>query len=225
MKRMWHRGPLPATRPHNVDQGKFLTNQRTRAPSIHKSFQARGLDPVALKICAKAPSRRSREAECTALRNAKLAERDKSLLQAAIVEKLSDPDLSAQELQDFALRTRIKMVDLNNDGKPEIIAQGSDPYNCSPTGNCPFWVFQKGASGYASLLESFGQVYTIENHRTNGYRDLVVAMHGSATQQTVYFFRFEKGGYLQAACYEFSWPFSDGEPPRTAEEPDVARCH
>jgi hypothetical protein len=159
-----------------------------------------------------------------ALRSAKLAERDKTLLQAAIVEKLSHQNLSAEDLQDFALRTAIKMVDLNNDGKPEIIAQGSDPYNCSPTGNCPFWVFQKRASGYASLLESFGQTYTIQNHRTNGYRDLVVAMHGSATEQMVKIYHFRNGKYVRAGCYEYSWPFLDGEPPRTAEKPEIVHC-
>jgi hypothetical protein len=40
--------------------------------------------------------------------------------------------------------TRVKYVDLDGDGKPEVIAQaGGEKSGCSPTGNCPLWVLRR----------------------------------------------------------------------------------
>src|SRR5260370_12672739 len=63
------------------------------------------------------------------LRNAKLAGHDRQAIVAAIAAQLrpgmADLEIgSEQQLRKAALDTRIKMTDLNNDGVPEVIAQG-----------------------------------------------------------------------------------------------------
>ena len=117
------------------------------------------------------------------LRNAAITKEERQSLAKAIADRLR-PDMadleitSEKQLQEFALNTRIKKTDLNGDGYPEVIAQGMS--GCSPTGNCPFWVFQRMTHGYKLLLDGFGQTFTVQHNRANGYKDIVVAMHGSA---------------------------------------------
>ena len=82
-----------------------------------------------------------------------------------------------------AADTRVRVVDLNGDGVPEVISQASGDI-CSPTGNCPFWVFQKAGTQYRLILEKGAvQDFTIQPTQTSGYFDLVLGMHGSATEQ------------------------------------------
>jgi hypothetical protein len=53
-----------------------------------------------------------------------------------------------QKWSAIAADTRIKLVDLNADGIPEVIAQASGDELCSPTGNCSFWVFMRSGSSW-----------------------------------------------------------------------------
>jgi hypothetical protein len=113
-----------------------------------------------------------------------------------------------------AAETRVKLVDLNDDGVAEAIAQPVGEPNCSPTGNCPFWVFQRTADGYRLLLNKAGvQTFTVQPTRTNGFLDLVLGMHGSATEQTLFEYRFRDGRYRQTGCYDANWEYlgKDGE--------------
>jgi hypothetical protein len=66
----------------------------------------------------------------------------------------ADADLSA-----LALKTRVKFIDLNGDGSPEVIAQpvGIEA-GCGATGNCPFWVFERTSTGYKAILKTAGQI-------------------------------------------------------------------
>ena len=125
----------------------------------------------------------------------------------------------------MAAATRVKLVDLNGDGTPEIIAQGIGDV-CSPTGNCPFWVFQKVASGYKVVLEKGAvQSFTVQPTRSNGYFDLVLGMHGSATEQGLYLYQFGQGRYRSIACYYANWSYlDDNGRVRELKEPRITPC-
>jgi hypothetical protein len=100
-----------------------------------------------------------------------------------------------QKWSAIAADTRIKLVDLNADGIPEVIAQASGDELCSPTGNCSFWVFMRSGSRYKLILDAHArQTFTIQKSRTNGFLDLVLGMHGSATEQGLFVYRFANGG-------------------------------
>ncbi|MGA9071921.1 MAG: hypothetical protein WB424_16785 [Terracidiphilus sp.] len=106
---------------------------------------------------------------------------------AALIRPLMD-DLkigSERERLKIAEDTRIKMVDLNGDGIPEVIAQAVG-FNegCGATGNCSIWIFMKTENGYKLLSvdhEMLGQLITVENTHSNGFNDLVIAFHDSAS--------------------------------------------
>ena len=159
------------------------------------------------------------------LRNAKLPNLERQAIAAAIAAQLrpimSDLDIESEsQLGKAALDTRIKMIDLNNDGIPEAVTQGM--VDCSPTGNCPFWVFQKRARGYMLLIKSYGQTFTVQNTATNGFRDIVVSMHASATESGLTDFRYKNGSYHDVGCYDASWTALEGDTVRELKEPDIA---
>jgi hypothetical protein len=133
--------------------------------------------------------------------------------------------VSAQQLKDMTFDTRVELVDLNGDGIPEVIAQGTNKLGCSPTGNCPFWVFQKSGGEYRFLV-SLGaiQTFKIQRTRSGGFRDIVVEMHGSATQRTLRLLRYSQGKYHKAGCYDAKWSVLEGDTVRELKEPRLAPC-
>ena len=113
-------------------------------------------------------------------------------------------------------------LDLKSDGNPEVIAQAV--LGCSPTGNCSLWIFRKTDKGYALILDSFGQTFTVQHTRTNGFADIVVAMHGSATESTLKVYRYDRGRYRRADCYEADWSVLEGDTVRELNEPRITPC-
>ena len=132
-----------------------------------------------------------------------LSESDRTLLKRAVAKQF-DTDYQS----DVAI-SRFKAIDLNNDGIAEIVVQASGQM-CSPTGNCPFWIFQKTATGYKVILSRGSvQTFSIEKARHNGYMDIVVGMHGSAFEQTLHKYQFRNGQYRNVGCYESNWAVLD----------------
>ncbi len=133
---------------------------------------------------------------------------DKAAIAKAIEERLrpeiGTPDIqSEKELPKAALDTRIKLIDLNQSGTREVIAQSMA--GCGAVGNCSFWVFQKVSHGYKLLLDGYGQTFTIQKESTNGFKDIVVASHSSATDSGLTLFRYREGRYREVGCYEANW--------------------
>jgi hypothetical protein len=113
---------------------------------------------------------------------------------------------NAEELRAQAAETRIKFVDLNGDGVPEVIAQASDDEFCGATGNCAFWVFMRSGPACKLILSANAiQTFTIQQTKTNGFFDLVLGMHGSATEQGLFVYQFMNGRYWRGACYDANW--------------------
>lgn len=138
------------------------------------------------------------------LRNAKIGASEKSaiatVLKAQIRPYLTDlGDDSASRLEEETFSTRVKMIDLNQDGTPEVIAQAM--VACGASGNCPFWVLRKQSAGYKLLLDDSAETFTIQKTRTNGYADLVLALHDSAFEQTLDVYRYSDGKYADGGCY------------------------
>jgi hypothetical protein len=115
---------------------------------------------------------------------------------------------SERELLRIAGNTRVKLIDLNNDGVAEVIAQANGlKEGCGVTGNCRFWVFQKTPSGFNRLLDTrYGvQVVAVRSDRTNGFNDIVLGTHDSATRRTLFLYRYRDGQYRLGECYAADW--------------------
>lgn len=158
------------------------------------------------------------------LRSAKIEPSDRRAVAAAIEAqlrpKMNDLGIGTErDLVKAVLDTRVKLVDLNADGVPEVVAQGM--INCGATGNCPFWIFQKKAGSYRLLMESYGQTFTIQKTSSNGFQDIVVSTHGSATQSGLVEYHYENGEYKVAGCYNAEWTALENGKVQELKEPRI----
>jgi hypothetical protein len=138
--------------------------------------------------------------------------------------KIGDAPLG-KNLVDAVKETRVKLIDLNGDGIPEVIAQASDNESCSPTGNCTIWVFARSGQGYRLILERNAiQTFAIRPTRTNGFKDLVLRQHGSAFESDLFIYRFANGKYHKNACYDANWVSMDGDERHELKDPIITPC-
>ncbi len=152
----------------------------------------------------------------------KLSSADRAALVDALAAQIGDIASDAHKPpREMAAEIPIKLVDLNGDGKPEITAQAGGPNGCSATGNCAFWVLQRGATGYSVLLESEAQTFRIQSRRTNIFRVIVLSRHSSAFESEVTEYKFNGASYVNNACYYLSFGTGD----QTFKQPQVKPCN
>ena len=165
------------------------------------------------------------------LRHAKVTAVERAAIARAIANQLK-PDIgglggeSEQELEDNALDAPVKLVDLNDDGVPEVIAQGTvEDGGCSTTGNCRFWVFQKSGGEYRLLFYREAiQSFTLQPTRSHGFSDIVVRSTASATESTLRLLRYSEGRYQEAGCYDANWSVLEGGAVHELKEPRLTPC-
>lgn len=91
--------------------------------------------------------------------------------------------------------------DLNKDGNKEIILRGNSSGLCGATGNCGFWIFEKKGKKYRKILSSSDYVdisglgEQIQKNETNGYRNILLKGHFTASETTYQHYRFIGGKY------------------------------
>jgi hypothetical protein len=116
------------------------------------------------------------------LRKAQLPNQQKKAIASAIADEIrpmmSDLEIvqSEPELQKAALDTRVKMIDLNGDGVPEVVAQGMVKLRCD--GKLPVLGFSESKirlriaprRGSADFHYSDIQFKRISRHRTSQTR-------------------------------------------------------
>jgi hypothetical protein len=163
-----------------------------------------------------------------------LSQRDRATLTQAIMGELGTDkeDLeidSERELRSVASESRAEVVDLNGGGHLTVVVQASgDKGGCSPTGNCPFWIFEKETGGWRLLFDRAhpreAQTFMLRSTRTNGYRDLILSMHGSAYSSDLTIYHFRGGIYRAVACYEANWHSANPDDDRPLKSPRVEPC-
>ncbi|MFZ0794801.1 MAG: hypothetical protein WAM65_13590 [Candidatus Korobacteraceae bacterium] len=155
----------------------------------------------------------------------KLTEPDRTALIAAIVLRLQKPmseqGYSDDRIREVASTTRVRFVDLGGEDKPLVFATSLGlEGGCDALVNCPFWIFRHSEDGYISLLDAVATSYTIQPTGTNGFSDIVIARHLSASQSQLTLYNYADGKYVAAACYTAIWPpAKDGDTPDPAISP------
>ena len=152
------------------------------------------------------------------LEDAKVSEADRAALLKTIEAYVGPPDPKEPDL-DSADRVRlaiqsaaVKIVRLNQDEKEPPEAVVTIRQFCSGGGgNCPLSFLRRTPHGYKLLLDAIGQGFTVQQTTTNGFNDLVVNMHSSATDQWLKVYRYARGRYWRSACYDADWaPLENG---------------
>ena len=172
----------------------------------------------------------------TIRRSSELSPATKTSLMEAIAAQIrpfkAELEIGSEgELRALSANTRIKFVDLNDDGVAEVLAQATGvKIGCGATGNCPFWVFQETPAGFRKLLDTRGQdgiggiqVFTVSAGRSDGFNDLVLGAHESASEKALFVYRFRDGQYRVAECYDADWWCMECSPPGALKVPKITR--
>jgi hypothetical protein len=153
----------------------------------------------------------------TALKDAKIAASKRAALANAIETQIGlpnphDPELASEDqVRQAVLNANIKVIGLNQDEKEPLEVVAQVQHFCSPTGNCSLWFFRWTPDGYRLLLAADGEGFIIQKTAASGFRDLVVNMHSSATDQWLEVYRYARGLYWRVACYDADWaPVENG---------------
>lgn len=152
-----------------------------------------------------------------------ISKADRTALLRAFAHEFKDYPTPPSPMER-AEQTRVKFIDLNGDGVPEVIAQPTG--NICGVANCPLFVFQKTATNYRVILEKGAAHYvTVQKTRTNGYLDVVIGTHGSATEETLFVYQFSDGRYRRTHCYNesFTQLCQDGAA-HELEKPRITLC-
>jgi len=107
-------------------------------------------------------------------------------------------------IEGLSKRLVAELIDLNRDGKSEIIVHGIGD-TCGPYW-CANWIYHKTSADYQLLLDA-GDIQDIEPQKTftNGYRDVMAARHGSAFDSGLSLYKFDGKQYRLKACFERSY--------------------
>lgn len=156
----------------------------------------------------------------------KLSEEERFALINAIIVRLDKPmaerGYDNDRIREIASTTRLRFVDLGGEGKTLVFATSLGlEGGCDALSNCPLWIFRHGDDGYVSVLDTVGASYTIQPTSTNGFSDLVIMRHESASESHLTLYSYADGRYNDAGCYVAQWPGAkDGE----IQDPEITPC-
>jgi hypothetical protein len=149
----------------------------------------------------------------------------KAATELSALDTLKNIDLAHREKLEISSAigkdSRVALVRLRRPGPPNVIAQGLGQEVCGATGNCPLWVLEKSGGHYKLILNGFGQTFTVQSTRTNGFSDIVISMQGSATSSDLMLYKYKNGQYHRTACFDAEWAVREGDESRNLKEPRV----
>jgi hypothetical protein len=157
------------------------------------------------------------------------ADQRKQLVALIVAEIRPDAEVdgitSQREQRKLALGTRVKLADLNGDGTPEVILQAWDiKAGCGATGNCPAWVFQQDGKNLRKIFDSGSfQRLAVTSETHEGFRDIALIAHESASEQSITFYQFRKGKYKEGRCFDANWMNPSNF--SSLKQPTIKPCH
>ena len=110
---------------------------------------------------------------------------------------------STMEVYDCAQMFEAEKIDLNKDGIKEIKIRGKFGNFCGATGNCSEWIFgrTRKSTKYKLLLESGGEYFHVRKSSANGYKDIYITTHDSASSSYHMIYKFSEKRYQENKCW------------------------
>lgn len=120
---------------------------------------------------------------------------------------LRDPGLDdPTTFEGYINSLRIKRIRLDDAGLSGLVVQGNGDCMCGATGNCNFWLIAERPSGFDVVLRTIGiQSFEIKKTMANGYFDVVLGSHDSATRTDLGLYHYTGTYYRRAACALMSY--------------------
>ena len=89
--------------------------------------------------------------------------------------------------------------------------------------NGPYWVFAQVRGMWREVLSATGQSLDPLHSRTNGWYDLELQQHSSATESVHIIYRFDGATYRSARCFVLTFPSDDDG--KIASKPIQGPCN
>jgi hypothetical protein len=114
---------------------------------------------------------------------------DASAVDMSVPPQIRDQLLSAEDIRGRAtLKSETIEVDAT---QKRLLISGEGPFLCSPTGNCPYWIFRQTLAGYEMEIDlDVAQEVTIETGKTK-FPGVLARQHGSATDSELRLYQFD----------------------------------
>lgn len=147
------------------------------------------------------------------LGKAHLPKSDKDAIAAIVfkgdrAEECVSPD---RTLEKEINSIRIARAALRTNVPAQLLVQASDNCHCGATGNCSFWILERDGKSFRVLLDtSVAHFFSVERSRTNGYRDILTSLHGSAFSSDLVLYRFDGVQYRATDCGTEDYESEDG---------------
>jgi hypothetical protein len=116
-----------------------------------------------------------------------------------VPKQIEDELLSAEDVRDGATLK----AQLIGEGSParRLLVQGNGQFLCSPTGNCPYWIFRETPSGYEMEVDlGVAQSLNLQLNTTTTFPEIFARQHGSATSSELRIYQFDGTRYRLAKC-------------------------
>jgi len=93
------------------------------------------------------------------------------------------------------------LIDVNFDGKKELAIKS----DCSPTGNCVLFIYEKIGKKYRTILKSVHDVNVFKFRKTSNkkYRNIEARMHGSWNSGDGVIYAFNGKEYKPTKCFGY----------------------
>ena len=111
--------------------------------------------------------------------------------------------------ESFNRDTSVETVHLGGPEEADLVL--IDPSSCSVTGNCSILVLRPVKNRYRVVLDGIGQTYKLGRVRRNGFQNIELVMHGSATMYRVKVYKFNGSRYFRSGCYDMNFTVLDSE--------------
>ena len=119
-------------------------------------------------------------------------------------------------------KTRARLVTISDEPGETVLLQAWDfQTGCGGTGNCPTFIFHKTGGKWEKLLDTMAETIAIRPSSSDGYKEIFVGLHNSATDTEARIYRFTKGRYRRAACFEVDY---QGPDLSALIEPTITPC-
>jgi hypothetical protein len=123
-----------------------------------------------------------------------------------VPEEIKYQLLNADEIRDGAkLHGETIVIDVD---QRRLLIRSSGPFLCSPTGNCPYWIFRKAADGYEKEIEGSAQAVDIQRGQSQ-FPEVLSRQHGSATDSELRLYQFDGDRYRLTKCMDQNYSDPD----------------
>ena len=178
-----------------------------------------GLLTWSLLACA--PGNRTEKPAPVPIRLAEDANSVPAALASTLFEEVVKSGINSAEEIDALRKERgfnperffvAERVDLDGDGKPELLIQSSRNEPLCPTPNCPAWAYRIDGERYVRLLSDVAGYIdgvTVLATSTKGMLDLRLQQHSSASERDVVVYRFDGQAYKASDCTTDTYAVTD----------------